>query len=47
MDFFGDQAPQAERPSHIDGIEVMTGLYYGEGERSQGLSTGVSPETLA
>lgn len=42
VDFFGDQAPQAERPSHIDGIEVMTGLYYGEGERSQGLSTGVS-----
>ncbi|KAJ5503983.1 PAS fold-3 [Penicillium fimorum] len=28
--------------SHIDGIEVMTGLYYAEGERSQGLSTGVS-----
>ncbi|KAJ5169790.1 PAS fold-3 [Penicillium coprophilum] len=28
--------------SHIDGIEVMTGLYYGEGERSQGLSTGAS-----
>ncbi|KAJ5971939.1 PAS fold-3 [Penicillium vulpinum] len=28
--------------SHLDGIEVMTGLYYAEGERSQGLSTGVS-----
>jgi PAS domain S-box-containing protein len=28
--------------SHIDGIEVMTGLNYAEGERSQGLSTGVS-----
>ncbi|KGO73345.1 PAS fold-3 [Penicillium italicum] len=27
--------------SHIDGIEVMTGLNYAEGERSQGLSTGV------
>lgn len=27
--------------SHIDGIEVMTGLHYGDGERSQGLSTGV------
>ncbi|KAJ5769905.1 uncharacterized protein N7511_001956 [Penicillium nucicola] len=32
----------SEYPSHIDGIEVMTGLYYGEGERSQGLSTGTS-----
>lgn len=31
-----------ERYSHIDGIEVMTGLNYAEGERSQGLSTGVS-----
>lgn len=31
-----------ERYSHIDGIEVMTGLKYAEGERSQGLSTGVS-----
>ncbi|KAJ5823540.1 PAS fold-3 [Penicillium robsamsonii] len=28
--------------SHIDGIEVITGLNYAEGERSQGLSTGVS-----
>ena len=27
--------------SHVDGIEVMTGLYYGDGERSQGLSTGI------
>ncbi|KAJ5296026.1 hypothetical protein PENANT_c021G08370 [Penicillium antarcticum] len=33
---------RSEYPSHIDGIEVMTGLYYGEGERSQGLSTGNS-----
>ncbi|QQK46147.1 GATA transcription factor LreB [Penicillium digitatum] len=31
-----------EAYSHIDGIEVMTGLNYAEGERSQGLSTGVS-----
>ncbi|OJJ74702.1 hypothetical protein ASPBRDRAFT_39897 [Aspergillus brasiliensis CBS 101740] len=37
----GDRLPQTEDLSHIDGIEVMTGLYYGEGERSQGLSTGV------
>ncbi|CAI7571691.1 unnamed protein product [Penicillium glandicola] len=28
--------------SHIDGIEVMTGLFYADGERSQGLSTGAS-----
>lgn len=26
--------------SHITGIEIMTGLHYGEGERSQGISTG-------
>ena len=26
--------------SHIEGIEMMTGLHYGEGERSQGISTG-------
>ncbi|CAI7614285.1 unnamed protein product [Penicillium bialowiezense] len=32
--------PPAETYTHIDGIEVMTGLYYGDGERSQGLSTG-------
>ncbi|CAG8097724.1 unnamed protein product [Penicillium salamii] len=32
--------PPAESYTHIDGIEVMTGLYYGDGERSQGLSTG-------
>ncbi|KAL4896736.1 hypothetical protein BDV59DRAFT_112776 [Aspergillus ambiguus] len=31
----------AEDTAHIEGIEVMTGLYYGEGERSQGLSTGL------
>lgn len=41
VDFFGEQASEVERPSHIDGIEVMTGLRYGEGERSQGLSTGM------
>ncbi|KAJ5781776.1 transcriptional regulator family: GATA type zinc finger [Penicillium psychrosexuale] len=28
--------------SHIDGIEVMTGLNYADGERSHGLSTGVN-----
>lgn len=27
--------------SHITGIEIMTGLHYGEGERSQGISTGM------
>ncbi|CAG8023266.1 unnamed protein product [Penicillium olsonii] len=32
--------PPGETYTHIDGIEVMTGLYYGDGERSQGLSTG-------
>lgn len=36
-----DRLPQTEDMSHIEGIEVMTGLYYGDGERSQGLSTGL------
>jgi PAS domain S-box-containing protein len=40
-DFFAENPPVNEGISHIDGIEVMTGLYYGDGERSQGLSTGV------
>ncbi|ODM22733.1 hypothetical protein SI65_00322 [Aspergillus cristatus] len=31
----------AEDLSHIEGIEVLTGLHYGEGERSQGISTGI------
>jgi PAS domain S-box-containing protein len=42
MDYFSsDTYHQLEGLSHIDGIEVMTGLHYGEGERSHGLSTGV------
>ncbi|KAE8387909.1 GATA-domain-containing protein [Aspergillus alliaceus] len=36
-----DTLSQEEDMSHIDGIEMLTGLHYGEGERSQGLSTGV------
>ncbi|KAE8148311.1 hypothetical protein BDV25DRAFT_141933 [Aspergillus avenaceus] len=32
---------QTEDMAHIRGIEMMTGLHYGEGERSQGLSTGL------
>ncbi|KKK14609.1 hypothetical protein ARAM_007682 [Aspergillus rambellii] len=32
---------QGEDMSHIDGIELMTGLFYGDGERSQGISTGI------
>ncbi|RAL17163.1 GATA transcription factor LreB [Aspergillus homomorphus CBS 101889] len=35
-----DRLPTVDDMSHIEGIEVMTGLYYGQGERSQGLSTG-------
>lgn len=43
LDYFSEDAPRhAETLSHIDGIEVMTGLYYGDGERSQGLSTGIN-----
>lgn len=41
IDYFSEKAPHTGGISHIDGIEVMTGLYYGDGERSQGLSTGV------
>ncbi|EAW10695.1 GATA transcription factor LreB [Aspergillus clavatus NRRL 1] len=37
---------QSEELAHIDGIEVMTGLFYGDGERSQGLSTGVRQARL-
>lgn len=32
---------QAQDMTHIDGIEMMTGLRYREGERSHGLSTGM------
>lgn len=41
MDYLSGKAPHTGGISHIDGIEVMTGLYYGDGERSQGLSTGL------
>ncbi|KAJ5549320.1 hypothetical protein N7513_006554 [Penicillium frequentans] len=33
-----EQAPKLEGLSHIDGIEVMTVLFYGDGEQSQSLS---------
>ncbi|KAF7592191.1 blue light receptor [Aspergillus hancockii] len=36
-----DERAEVEDMSHIEGIEMMTGLHYGEGERSQGLSTGL------
>ncbi|KAF7715413.1 GATA transcription factor LreB-like protein [Penicillium ucsense] len=39
-DYFSENAPRTGGLSHIEGIEVMTGLYYGDGERSRGLSTG-------
>ncbi|CAI7659170.1 unnamed protein product [Penicillium viridicatum] len=39
---YGPGSNTREVYSHIDGIEFMTGLNYAEGERSQGLSTGVS-----
>ncbi|KAL1969564.1 hypothetical protein VTN77DRAFT_9002 [Rasamsonia byssochlamydoides] len=35
-----DTMTRSDTSSIIDGIEMMTGLRYGEGERSQGLSTG-------
>ncbi|KAJ5109107.1 hypothetical protein N7456_005782 [Penicillium angulare] len=39
-DYFTDGPPAMGHLSHVDGIEVMTGLNYADGERSQGLSTG-------
>ncbi|KAJ6171166.1 hypothetical protein N7470_000233 [Penicillium chermesinum] len=44
-DHSNDRAP-FEGLSHISGIEVMTGLHYSEGERSQGISTGASQGRL-
>ncbi|KAK5797681.1 hypothetical protein VI817_003972 [Penicillium citrinum] len=44
--FTDDSSRAAQHLSHIDGIEVMTGLYYGDGERSQGLSTGLNKGRL-
>ncbi|KAJ5086705.1 transcriptional regulator family: GATA type zinc finger [Penicillium alfredii] len=41
VDYFSEKRYHIDALSHIDGIEVMTGLRYGDGERSQGLSTGV------
>ncbi|KAJ5902664.1 hypothetical protein N7495_003192 [Penicillium taxi] len=35
-----ERGATVNRPSHVDGIEVITGLQYGLGERSEGLSTG-------
>ncbi|KAL2850821.1 hypothetical protein BJX68DRAFT_266397 [Aspergillus pseudodeflectus] len=41
------QAAQAdEDTSHIFGIELLTGLNYGQGERSQGISTGILQNRL-
>lgn len=35
-----DTVSQSDTSSMLDGIEMLTGLRYGEGERSKGLSTG-------
>ncbi|KAL2848541.1 hypothetical protein BJY01DRAFT_211510 [Aspergillus pseudoustus] len=35
-----------ENTSHIYGIELLTGLNYGQGERSQGISTGILQNRL-
>lgn len=39
---FSDSMPQYGELTHIEGIEVMTGLHYANGERSQGLSVGAA-----
>jgi PAS domain S-box-containing protein len=41
-----NSATQIDNSSYIDGIEIMTGLRYGEGERSRGLSTGETNGSL-
>lgn len=45
-DSITDKMARYEGASHIEGIEMLTGLRYGDGERSQGISTGDSSAAL-
>lgn len=46
-DSITDKMARYEGATHIEGIEMLTGLRYGHGERSQGISTGdMSPALI-
>jgi PAS domain S-box-containing protein len=45
-DSITDKMARYEGATYIEGIEMLTGLHYGEGERSQGISTGDSSAAL-
>jgi PAS domain S-box-containing protein len=45
-DSITDKMARYEGATHIEGIEMLTGLRYGDGERSQGISTGDSSAAL-
>ena len=45
-DSITDKMARYEGASHVDGIEMLTGLRYGAGERSHGISTGAESPNL-
>jgi hypothetical protein len=45
-DSINDKMARYEGASHIEGIEMLTGLRYRDGERSQGISTGDASPAL-
>ena len=45
-DSIRDKMARYEGSSHVDSIEMLTGLHYREGERSQGISTGGTSPAL-
>lgn len=45
-DSITDKMARYEGATHIEGIEMLTGLHYGDGERSQGISTGDTSAAL-
>ena len=45
-DSITDKMARYEGATHIEGIEMMTGLHYGDGERAHGISTGDAGGTL-
>lgn len=45
-DSITDKMARYEGSSHVDSIEMLTGLRYGEGERALGISTGASSPAL-
>jgi len=45
-DSISDKMARYEGASHLEGVEMLTGLMYQEGERSQGISTGGASPAL-